>query len=138
MKVKLTEEERIAKIEKEKRRYYKKAGKIKYVTIWMDYKGKKLRILIGIKRDFTFISNGRFCSVAFAFQSPLDEDDLVKAKKEVKENLFMKNGINKQYYLSRKKLTLENLYLLALTYPVLREDISWMKQAHFISIDEAH
>jgi hypothetical protein len=121
-------------------------NKIKYFNIWMEYKGKKLRILVGVRRETLscidindgtrFIELGTHYSVAFAFQSPWDQDNFITAKNEVQSNMFDDFGDRRFSGLTRKKINPTNLVQLAFTYPILKEDVSWVKKSHFLYIDE--
>lgn len=111
----------------------KKKTKVKYFSLFVEYKGKKLRVLIGVKiLHEPFFTDGDVCAVMFAYQSPSEEkDDLISAKKVIKENLS-----NADYFLvPKKRITIENLVTLAMAYPILCAEVSWIKKSHILYIE---
>ncbi len=126
---------------RQNRKFVSKKVKIKivYYNIWMDYKGKKLRILVGVRKAL-FIGKD-YVDIGYAYQSPKDKDNLVEAKKEVKRNIFgIDCGLGEKSFnslmIKKKQLTPTNIIRLALVYPIIWEDISWVRKSHFLYIEE--
>lgn len=118
---------REAKLEK------KRKTKFSWVSLFVEYKGKRLRILIGIVDAKEIINLRHYVYISFSFQSPKEEkDDLRSAMRNIR--MKIKNG---KYFLIRKKdLNIENLYVLSMAYPLLDKEISWIKKTHFLDFKE--
>lgn len=119
------------KLTSKERKEIRRKMKISYYSVWMSYKGKKLRILIGVKR--IALDENAF-KVSFSYQSPKEEkDNLAMAKLTIKRNLKS----NFSYFnITKDKVKPDSLLVLALAYPLLLRNVNWVSKAHVLYMEK--
>jgi hypothetical protein len=122
------------------RRAMRKLYRIKYWSLFFWCKGKVLRVLVGAKYDNQIVpGKGRYI-IAFAFQSPKDDDDLGEAKKKIKRAIYgvlLPSALN-VFCLKRRALTEENLFVLVKAYTLFVQDVGWMRKAQFMRCERTY
>ncbi len=118
----------------------KKRSKVRFLYLFIRIKGKRLRVTAAYLSDIEQDPNGNLYRISFSFQSPKEEEDIVKkAKSEAKQKLFnFEEG--KYFFVEKKKIfdrkgksIIKNLVVLALAFTILLQDVFWVdKNLHLM------